>query len=200
MPNARSMAFGKNGTLFVGTRFPGTVYAVVDKGGKREEDDRQGSTAPTASRSKTARSISPSSRASFATTTSRTISIILAAACGVIVTLPKDEPHGWKFMKLGPDGWLYFQIGAPGNIVLPPYTHAQIVRLDPERKVLETVTMGVRNSVGMDFHPKTKQLWFTNNGRDWVGDELPNDTLHTCDAQGPALRFSLLPSGRSCST
>ncbi|MGZ5102212.1 MAG: PQQ-dependent sugar dehydrogenase, partial [Usitatibacter sp.] len=98
-------------------------------------------------------------------------------------------------MKLGPDGWLYFQIGSPGNIVMPPYTHAQIVRLDPDKKVLETVVRGVRNSVGMDFNPKTKQLWFTNNGRDWVGDDLPNDTLHHVSHKGQNFGFPFCHQG-----
>src|SRR5262249_34980598 len=113
----------------------------------------------------------------------------------VFDALPKDEPHGWKFMKLGPDGKLYFQIGSPRNILVPPYTHAQIVRVDPEKKVLETVALGVRNSVGMDFHPKTKQLWFTNNGRDWVNDDLPNDTLHHVSAQGEHFGFPYCHQG-----
>jgi glucose/arabinose dehydrogenase len=185
MPNARSMTFGKNGTLFVGSRFPGNVYAVVNNGASREVKTiakglyrsngvayRNG-TLYIAELSKISKIDDVESK--LDNTPAPTL---------VFDALPKDEAHGWKFMKLGPDGWLYFQIGAPGNIVLPPYTHAQIVRLDPDKKVLETVTMGVRNSVGMDFHPKTKQLWFTNNGRDWVGDDLPNDTLHHVSAKG----------------
>src|SRR5260221_693350 len=127
----------------------------------------------------------------------------------VFDALPKDEPHGWKFLTLGRDGWVYFQIGSPGNIVMPPSTHASIMRLDPERKVMENVVLGVRNSVGMDFHPVTKQLWFTNNGRDWVNDDLPNDTLHRVTAKGQHFGFpychqgDLLDpefgKGRSCS-
>ncbi len=87
-------------------------------------------------------------------------------------------------MTLGSDGWLYFQIGAAGNIVMPPATHAWFVSVDPETGVLETVATGVRNSVGMDFHPVTKQLWFTNNGRDWVDENMPNDTLHHVSRKG----------------
>jgi glucose/arabinose dehydrogenase len=113
----------------------------------------------------------------------------------VFDALPKDEPHGWKFMTLGPDGWLYFQIGSPGNIVMPPDTHATIVRLDPKNAILETYAKGVRNSVGMDFHPVTKQLWFTNNGRDWVNDDLPNDTLHRATRKGLHFGFPYCHQG-----
>jgi glucose/arabinose dehydrogenase len=103
----------------------------------------------------------------------------------VFDALPKDEAHGWKFMKLSPDGnYLYFQIGTPANIVVQPVTHATIVRLNLKTNILETMAHGVRNSVGMDFHPVTKELWFTNNARDWVNDDLPNDTLHRLTRKG----------------
>ena len=179
MPNARSMTFGRNGTLFVGTRFPGAVYAVVDKGGQREVK----TIAKGLYRSN---GVAYRNGALYIAELSRISRIDDIESkldnppppTVIFDALPKDEPHGWKFMTLGPDGWLYFQIGSPGNIVIPPYTHATIMRLDPDKRVLETVAMGVRNSVGMDFHPVTKQLWFTNNGRDWAGDDLPNDTLH----------------------
>jgi glucose/arabinose dehydrogenase len=98
-------------------------------------------------------------------------------------------------MRLGPDGWLYFQIGSPGNIVMPPYTHAQIARVNPDSGVMETVASGIRNSVGMDFHPVTKQLWFTNNARDWVNDDLPNDTLHRVTRKGMHFGFPYCHQG-----
>jgi glucose/arabinose dehydrogenase len=185
MPNARSMAMGSKGTLFVGTRFPGTVYAVVDKNGQREVK----TIAKGLHRSN---GVAFKDGALYVAELSRIIrfddieSHLDNPPQPVVVfdALPKDEPHGWKYMRLGPDGKLYFQIGAPGNIVMPPDTHAQIVRVDPNTKVLETVAKGVRNSVGMDFHPVTKQLWFTNNGRDWVDDEKPEDTLHRLTAKG----------------
>ena len=185
MPNARSMVFGKNGTLFVGTRFVGSVYAVVEKDGKRE-------TKVIAKGLHRSNGVAFKNGALYVAELSRIIRFDNIEAnldnppkpVVVFDALPKDEPHGWKFMTLGPDGWLYFQIGAPGNIVMPPATHAQIVRVDPENGVLETVATGVRNSVGMDFHPVTRQLWFTNNGRDWVDENMPNDTLHHVSRKG----------------
>jgi glucose/arabinose dehydrogenase len=190
------MTFGKNGTLFVGTRFPGVVYAVVDKGGQREVKT-------------IAKGLHRSNGVAYKNGTLYIAELSKIskidgieskldnppAPTVIFDALPKDEPHGWKFMKLGPDGWLYFQIGSPGNIVMPPYTHATIVRLNPDKPVLETVAYGVRNSVGMDFHPATKQLWFTNNGRDWVGDDLPNDTLHRVSHKGEHFGFPFCHQG-----
>ena len=185
LPNARSMTFGKNGTLFVGTRFVGNVYAVVEKDGKRE-------TKIIAKGLHRSNGVAFKNGALYVAELSRITRYDNIEAnldnppkpVVVFDALPKDEPHGWKFMTLGPDGWLYFQIGAPGNIVMPPATHATIVRVDPENGVLETVATGVRNSVGMDFHPVTKQLWFTNNARDWVDENMPNDTLHQVSRKG----------------
>ncbi len=85
---------------------------------------------------------------------------------------------------MGPDGKLYYNVGAPGNIVMPGYFQATISRVDPKTGVIETVASGVRNSVGFDFHPKTKELWFTNHGRDWLSDDTPNDTLHRVSRKG----------------
>ena len=185
IPNARSMVFGKNGTLFVGTRFVGNVYAVVEKDGKRE-------TKIIANGLHRPNGVAFKNGSLYVAELSRIIRYDNIEAnldnppkpVVVFDALPKDEPHGWKFMTLGPDGWLYFQIGAPGNIVMPPATHAQIVRVDPEKGVMETVVAGVRNSVGMAFHPVSKQLWFTNNGRDWVNEDMPNDTLHHVSRKG----------------
>ena len=96
--------------------------------------------------------------------------------------LPKQEAHGWKFIGIGPDNKLYVPIGAPGNILMPPPENAQIRRMDLDGKNVEMVATGVRNSVGFDWNPVTKDFYFTNNGRDWVSEDLPNDTLHEVKA------------------
>ena len=180
MPNARSMVQSPNGTLFVGTRFPGNVYAVVEKDGKREvKTIAKGLHRPNG--------VVFKDGALYVAELSRIIRYDNIEAnldnppAPVVVfdALPKDEPHGWKFMKLSPDGnYLYFQIGTPANITVQPVTHAVIVRLNLKTNILETVATGVRNSVGMDFQPGSKELWFTNNGRDWVAEDKPNDTLN----------------------
>lgn len=93
--------------------------------------------------------------------------------------LPSDRHHGWKFIKFGPDDHLYVPVGAPCNVCLkkdPRY--ASILRFTPDGKSWEVYTSGVRNSVGFDWHPTRKTLWFTDNGRDLLGDHLPPDKLN----------------------
>ncbi len=180
MPNARSMTESPSGTIFVGTRFPGNVYAVVSKDGKREvKTIAKGLHRPNG--------VAFANGSLYVAELSRIIRYdnieqnLDNPPPPVVVfdALPKDEPHGWKYLKLSPDGqYLYFQIGTPANIVVPPSTHATIMRLNLKTNTMETVARGVRNTVGMDFQPGTKELWFTNMGRDWGGEDLPNDTLN----------------------
>jgi glucose/arabinose dehydrogenase len=181
IPEARSLALGDKGTVFVSNRNAKNVYAVVDKDGKREvktilkdQDSPNGivfskGTLFVAERGRITRYDGIESQ------------LDKPAEGKVVVDNldPSRQPgHFWKYLAMGPDGKLYFNIGAPGNIVLPNYMQASVMRVDPAKGVLETVALGVRNSVGMDFHPKTKELWFTNHARDWLGDDSPNDTLH----------------------
>jgi len=185
VPEARSLAVGDKGTVFVSNRNAKNVYAIVEKNGKREmktllkdQDAPNGlvydkGTLYVAERGKITRYDNIESN--------------LDSPQGktVIDNLdPKRQAgHFWKYMVMGPDGKLYFNIGAPGNIVLPQYTEASINRVDPNKGVLETVALGVRNSVGMAFHPKTNELWFTNHARDWLGDDKPYDTLNRVAAK-----------------
>src|SRR5207253_1877842 len=83
-----------------------------------------------------------------------------------------------RSLALGPDGKLYFNIGSPQNITMPTYMQAVIMRVDPTSGRLENYAQGVRNTVGFDWHPQTKQLWFTDHGRDWISDDLPEDELN----------------------
>ncbi|HWB46646.1 MAG TPA: PQQ-dependent sugar dehydrogenase [Hyphomicrobiaceae bacterium] len=92
--------------------------------------------------------------------------------------LPGDVPHGWKFIKFGPDGKLYVPVGAPCNICMPDENHAQIFRINADGSGKEVVARGVRNSVGFDFDPRTKDLWFTDNQRDWLSEDMPLDELN----------------------
>src|SRR5438477_2493562 len=100
---------------------------------------------------------------------------------------PTDRSHGWKFIRFGPDGWLYLQVGAPCNVCEPADPYAAIVRLKPDGSAMEVFARGVRNSVGFDWDPRTKELWFTDNGRDMMGDELPSDELN--HAPKPEMHF-----------
>ena len=192
IPEARSMAMGDKGTLFVSNRNAKNVYAVVSKDGKREVktlftglDSPNGivfnkGTLYIAERGRITRHDGIESK-------------LDGPGEGKVVIDNLDPKraagHFWKYLAMGPDGKLYFNIGAPGNIVLPSYMEATIMRVDPAKGVLETVALGVRNSVGMDFNPKTKELWFTNHARDWMGDDSPNDTLHRVPVKSAVPHF-----------
>jgi glucose/arabinose dehydrogenase len=99
--------------------------------------------------------------------------------------LPTDRHHGWKFIAFGPDGWLYVPVGAPCNICEPaPDRYAAILRMSADGTQLETFARGVRNTVGFDWHPETHELWFTDNGRDMLGDDVPPDELNRAPRAG----------------
>ncbi len=181
IPEARSLALGDKGTVFVSNRNAKSVYAVIDKGGKREvktvlkdQDAPNGIVF-----SKGTLYVAERGRIKRYDGIENNLDNPPEGKVVVDNLDPQRAPgHFWKFLAMGPDGKLYFNIGAPGNIVMPNYQQAAIMRVDPAKGVLETVALGVRNSVGMDWNPKTKELWFTNHARDWLGDDLPNDTLH----------------------
>jgi glucose/arabinose dehydrogenase len=187
VPEARSLALGDKGTVFVSNRNLANVYAIVDNGGKREVKTLlKGMKSPNgivfdkgtlyvAERHRIMRYDDVESKLDNP-----------GAGTVVIDNLdPNTQPgHFWKYMSMGPDGKLYFNIGAPGNIVMPTYNEASIVRVDPKTGSIENYAQGVRNSVGMDFHPVTKQLWFTEHGRDWMGTDLPHDELNVVKTKG----------------
>jgi glucose/arabinose dehydrogenase len=183
--NARSMALGDKGTLFVGNLAGKNVYAITDRGGKREVKTLlTGLDVPNG--------VVFSKGTLFVAERTRIsrydgIEDHLDAPPPpkVMVELPENKPiHFWHYMTMGPDGDLYFNNGAPNNIVLPSYLQASILRLDPKTNVLETYATGVRNSVGITFSPLTHHMWFTNNARDWLSEDLPQDTLHVAVRKG----------------
>lgn len=102
--------------------------------------------------------------------------------------LPDDNRHGWKFIRVGPDGMLYVPVGAPCNICLSEdEIYASLARMTTDGEDFEIYAHGIRNTVGFDWHPLTGELWFTENGRDWLGDNQPPDELNT--ASEPGLHF-----------
>ncbi len=193
--NARTMTWGDKGTLFVGSRVAGQVYAIVDKGGTREvKVIAKGLELPngTAFKDGTLYVAEISKIWKF-----ENIEANLDNPQPKLVydTLPKDQPHGWKYLAFGPDGKLYFNIGAPCNICLPPDTHANISRINPDGTGFEYVAHGVRNSVGFDFHPVTKQLYFATHGRDWLGDDSPSDRLDVVTKKGQHFGYPFCHAG-----
>ncbi len=107
------------------------------------------------------------------------------AAKIVTDSLPGETHHGWRFIAFGPDGKLYVSVGAPCNICEPdPQRYAHILRMNPDGSGKEVFAFGIRNSVGFDWQPQTKELWFTDNGRDMLGDDSPPDELNHAAAAG----------------
>ena len=107
-------------------------------------------------------------------------------------TCRRTSAHGWKFIGIGPDNKLYIPVGAPCNICLPPDTHAQIRRINLDGSGMEVVAKGVRNTVGFDWHPVSKELYFTDNGRDWVSEDVPEDELNRVTKAGQHFGFAVL--------
>ena len=179
MADARSMTVGENGTVFVGSRLRDKVYAIAPGAdGKKVKIIASGLHRPNG--------VVFHKGALFVAELNRIWRFDNVEAnldnppkpTLIYDDLPSDEAHGWKFISIGPDEKLYVPIGAPGNILMPPPTHAQIRRMDLDGSNVETIANGVRNSVGFDWNPVTKDMYFSNNARDWLSEDLPNDTLH----------------------
>ena len=187
IPEARSLALGDKGTVFVSNRNLKDVYAIVDRDGKRSVFKiLKGLNSPNgvAFHSGTLYVAERHRITAYEGIEDRLANPPEAKV--VIDNLdPTQQPgHFWKFLAMGPDGKLYYNVGSPGNIVMPAYYQATINRVDPKTGVMEVYARGVRNSVGFDWDPRTKDLWFTNHARDWVSDDLPNDTLHRASKKG----------------
>ena len=188
VPGARSMAVGPNGTLFVGTRV-GKVYAIVD----RNRNNRADEVITVARGLRMPNGVAFRGGALYVGEVSRVLRYDNIEArlsnppTPVVVndTFPGDRHHGWKFIRFGPDGQLYVPVGAPCNVCERSDGHyALIMRMNPDGTGLEVFARGVRNTVGFDWHPETKTLWFTDNGRDWLGDDVPPDELNHAPRKG----------------
>lgn len=182
--NARQMEWGSQGTLFVGTRVPGNVYAVVDQGGKRTvKVIAKGLTQPNGMAFKDG-TLYVATIPAIIKFENIEANLDNPPAPKTVFEFPKEAHHNWRFLIWGPDGKLYFNMGAPCNICMPPATHANVSRINPDGTGFEYVAMGVRNAIDADFHPVTKELYFTNHARDWAGDDFPDDTLHHAPKSG----------------
>ena len=185
VPRARSLALGDRGTVFVSTRKARSVYAIVEQGnGSRRVieilDDLS-----------TPNGIAFFDGDLYVAEISRVLRYddiedrLEDMPDGVVldIDLPSDRHHGWRYIAFGPDGKLYIAIGAPCNICNEP-GYAEIIRMNPDGSERETFASGVRNSVGFTWHPETEELWFTDNGRDMMGDDLPPCELNRAPRQG----------------
>ena len=199
VPGARSMAVGPNGTLFVGTRV-GKVYAIVD----RNRNNRADEVITVARGLRMPNGVAFRGGALYVGEVSRVLRYDNIEArlsnppTPVVVndTFPGDRHHGWKFIRFGPDGQLYVPVGAPCNVCERSDGHyALIMRMNPDGTGLEVFARGVRNTVGFDWHPETKTLWFTDNGRDWLGDDVPPDELNHAARKGLHFGFPYCHGG-----
>jgi glucose/arabinose dehydrogenase len=179
MPNARSMALSPKGTVFVGSRLQDKVYAITNKDGKRQVHVLvSGLYRPNGVAYKDGTLyIAELSQISKIENVDDKID---ASPKPVVIynDLPKDEAHGWKYLAIGPDNKLYFEVGQPGNNVLHDNAHGQLRRINLDGSGAEVIATGIRNTVGFDWNPRTHELYFTDNGRDWLSEDLPNDKLN----------------------
>jgi glucose/arabinose dehydrogenase len=178
MANARSLAEGDKGTIFVGSRLVGNVYAVSNKDGKRSvKTIASGLHRPNGIAFKNGTLyIAELSKVSKVDQIEDNLDSPKLTM--IYDDLPKDEAHGWKFIGIGPDNKLYVPVGQPGNNVLHGDAHGQIRRMNLDGSGAEVIARGVRQTVGFDWHPETKQLYFTDNGRDWMSEDVPEDELN----------------------
>lgn len=197
-PGGRAMTMGDKGKIYVGTRGLGRVYEITDNGKERTSRivvDKLTQPAGVAFHkgSLYVMAIDKVLRFDGIEQNPSVAPVDMTTA----FNLPKEQHHNWKYIKFGPDGKLYVPFGAPCNICeLPTQEYAQIRRYNPDGSGMEVIATGVRNSVGFDFHPTTKELWFSNHGRDWMGDDLPNDTLNRLGKSGANFGFPYCHEGK----
>lgn len=198
--SARGMCLGDGGTVFVGSRDGGAVLALRDTNADGRADERHtvitGLNMPVG--------VAMHNGALYASSVDRIVRVdaierhLADPPDPVVVTdrFPKETHHGWKYIAFGPDGMLYVPVGAPCNICEPEDSvFATIMRLKPDGSDPEIVARGVRNSVGFDWDPRDSTLWFTENGRDWMGDDLPSCELDHLTRKGQHFGYPFCHQG-----
>jgi glucose/arabinose dehydrogenase len=200
--NARSLALGDRGVVFVGTREAGSVYALVDE----KQHQRADRIVTIASGLQNPNGVAFRDGALFVAERSRILRYddILGHldAPSRPVVLRDDYPsiphHGWKFIAFGPDGALYVPVGAPCNVCKerdPIFASITRLFVEGDGKRREIFASGIRNTVGFDWQPGTHVLWFTDNGRDEMGDDVPDDELDRAPRAGLDFGFPYCHAG-----
>jgi glucose/arabinose dehydrogenase len=200
LPNARSLALGDNGVVFVGTGTEGAVYAVQDINNDGVADKRyvvaSGLTMPNG--------VAYQNGSLYVAEISRIIRFdhitqqLDNPPKPVVIydKFPSDQHHGWKYLRFGPDKKLYTSVGAPCNICEPEKPiYSSLVRLNADGSDFEILARGIRSSVGFDWQPKTNDLFFSDNGRDYLGDDLPPDELNQWTTSGEHFGFPYCHGG-----
>lgn len=189
--NARSMTLGDKGTVFVGSRKSDKVIALVDTDNNGTADKRY----TIAENMNTPNGVAFYKGALYIAEIDKiwrldNIEAHLSSPPKPVLvydSLPSDKHHGWKYIAFGPDGKLYIPIGAPCNNCNEAQKdgrYSSICRMNPDGTGFELFASGIRNTVGFSWHPQTKELWFTDNGRDMMGDDLPPDELNKAAVKG----------------
>jgi glucose/arabinose dehydrogenase len=196
VPNARSMTLGDNGTVFVATRREGRVYALSPRGGSAP------AVVELAKNLKMPNGVAFFKGDLYVAENHRIIrypdieSNLGSVPDAEVVAddLPTESHHGWRYIDFGPDGKLYISIGAPCN-VCDRSGFANISRMNPDGSEREIVAGGIRNSVGFTWHPETGNLWFTDNGRDRLGDDVPPGEFNHASRDGLHFGFPYCHGG-----
>ena len=199
---ARSMAMGDNGTLFVSTRNDSTIYAVQDL----DQDYRADHISVLDSTLPVPNGVAFRNGSLYVAQVNRllrydSVETKLANPPDPVVVYddyPTEFHHGWKYIAFGPDGKLYVPVGAPCNIcdsAVSDPRFASITRMDPDGSNREIVAHGVRNSVGFTWHPQTGELYFTDNGRDLLGDDIPPCELNRVTEAGQHFGYPFCHGG-----
>lgn len=187
--NARAMTLSPNGTVYVGSRKEGKIYAIVDK----DLDYKADEVVVIASGLKMPTGIVYVDGDLYVSEVNRVLKFIdidqnfrkNPKGEPINFTFPSDEHHGWKYLGYGPDKKLYVPVGAPCNICEEENpVYASILRMNLDGTDAEIFASGIRNTVGFAWHPKTNELWFTDNGRDWMGDDTPPCELNHAPEKG----------------
>ena len=187
VPHARSMVLSPNNTLFVGTR-EGSVYAVLDA----DRDHHAEKVVTIANGLDMPNGVAFHNGSLYVAEVNRVLRYDSVETrlsnppkpAVVNDRFPSEHHHGWKFIRIGPDNKLYVPVGAPCNICDRGDPYASIMRMNLDGSGLEVYSRGIRNTVGFDWDPQTKELWFTDNGRDMLGDDLPPDELNHATSPG----------------
>ena len=190
VPGARAMARAENGKIYIGTRGIGRVYELTDNGSARTSRvvvDKlvQPSGVAYANGALYVMAIDKVLRYDGIATNPGVAPVDMTA----VFKLPVEQHHNWKFIAFGPDGKLYVPFGAPCNICEPAAEYAQIRRYNADGSGMEVIARGVRNTQGFAWHPESKEMWFTDHGRDWMGDDGPPDELNRMAKVGANFGF-----------
>jgi glucose/arabinose dehydrogenase len=199
VPGARSMALGYEGTLFVGTR-QNTVYALVDS----DDDNRADEMYIISDTLFVPNGVAFKEGALYVAELNRILrfdmietNLVDTPQPDVVYDeFPGESHHGWKYLRFGPDGMIYTPVGVPCNVCeVDDERFGIISRMKPDGSDYKVFAQGVRNTVGFDWHPETDELWFTDNGRDWISDDLPPDELNHVPEAGMHFGFPYCHGG-----